>query len=69
MGLAERRSADRLKKDDYPALESRIDEAAEFDVQIDVAWEALAIDGCARQLRRVLPGGVLRTAGQRAQCL
>jgi hypothetical protein len=43
MGLAERRGAERFKNDDYPGWKSRIDEAAGFDVPVDVAWEELAV--------------------------
>lgn len=42
MGLAERRAAERFKTDDYPAWKTRIDEAAGFDVPVDVAWDELA---------------------------
>jgi hypothetical protein len=43
MGLAERRSVERFKNDDYPGWKSRIDEAAGFEVPIEVAWEELAV--------------------------
>ncbi|MET9913389.1 hypothetical protein ABZZ74_42640 [Streptomyces sp. NPDC006476] len=43
MGLAERRSVERFKSEDYPAWKSRIDAAAGFEVPIEVAWEELAV--------------------------
>jgi hypothetical protein len=43
MGLAERRSVERFKNEDYPGWKSRIDEAAGFDVPIEVTWEELAV--------------------------
>jgi hypothetical protein len=43
MGLAERRGAERFKNDDYPSWKSRIDEAAGFEVPVEVAWEELAV--------------------------
>lgn len=43
MGLAERRSVERFKSEDYPAWKSRIDEAAGFEVPIEVTWEELAV--------------------------
>jgi hypothetical protein len=43
MGLAERRAAEKFKTDDYPAWKARIDEAAGFDVPLDVSWDELAV--------------------------
>jgi hypothetical protein len=43
MGLAERRGVERFKNDVYPGWKSRIDEAAGFEVPIEVAWEELAV--------------------------
>ncbi|MEV4558387.1 hypothetical protein AB0K51_15545 [Kitasatospora sp. NPDC049285] len=43
MGLAERRSVERFKNDDYPGWKSRIDEAAGFEVPIEVEWQELAV--------------------------
>src|SRR5260370_38041422 len=43
MGLAERRGAERFKTDDYRGWKSRIDEAAGFDVPVEVAWDELAV--------------------------
>jgi hypothetical protein len=43
MGLAERRSVERFKNEDYPGWKSRIDEAAGFEVPIEVSWDELAV--------------------------
>ena len=43
MGLAERRGVERFKNDDYPGWKARIDEAAGFEVPVEVAWEELAV--------------------------
>lgn len=43
MGLAERRGVERFKNDDYPGWKTRIDEAAGFEVPVEVAWEELAV--------------------------
>ena len=42
MGLAERRAAERWKNDYYPDWKARIDQAADFDVLVEVSWEQLA---------------------------
>jgi hypothetical protein len=43
MGLAERRSAERFKNEDYPGWKSQIDQAAGFDVPVEVNWDELAV--------------------------
>jgi hypothetical protein len=43
MGLAERRGVERFKNDDYPGWKSRIDEAAGFEVPVEVEWQELAV--------------------------
>ncbi len=43
MGLAERRGVERFKNGDYPGWKSRIDEAAGFEVLVEVAWEELGV--------------------------
>ncbi|WP_194911757.1 hypothetical protein [Catenulispora rubra] len=43
MGLAERRSVERFKNEDYPGWKARIDEAAGFDVTFEVSWDELAV--------------------------
>lgn len=55
MGLAERRSAERFKNEDYPGWKSQIDEAAGFDVQIEVAWEELAVPDYADSYAEYFP--------------
>ncbi|HET9169114.1 MAG TPA: hypothetical protein VFN97_06745 [Actinospica sp.] len=55
MGLAERRSAERFKNEDYPGWKSRIDEAAGFDVQIEVAWDELAVADYADSYAEYFP--------------
>ncbi len=43
MGLAERRGVEQFKNDDYPGWKSRIDEAAGYEVPVEVNWEELAV--------------------------
>ena len=43
MGLAERRSVERFKNEDYPGWKARIDEAAGFEVPFEVSWDELAV--------------------------
>ena len=55
MGLAERRGAERFKNDAYPAWKARIDEAAGFEVPVEVAWEELAVAGYADSYAEFFP--------------
>ena len=55
MGLAERRAAEQFKNNDYPAWKARIDEAAGFDVAIDVLWDELATDEYASSYTSFFP--------------
>jgi hypothetical protein len=55
MGLAERRSAERFKNEDYPGWKSRIDEAAGFEITIDVAWDELAVPDYADRYAEYFP--------------
>jgi hypothetical protein len=55
MGLAERRSADRFATEDYPGWKSRIDEAAGFEVPIEVAWAELAVADYADSYAEYFP--------------
>jgi hypothetical protein len=55
VGLAERRSVERFKNDDYPGWKARIDEAAGFDVPIEVAWEELAVADYADSYAEYFP--------------
>ena len=43
MGLAERRAVEQFKTDDYPEWKAKIDQAAGFDVPVEVAWEELGV--------------------------
>lgn len=45
MGLAERRAATEFEINHYPALKQKIDEAAGFDVPIEVRWDTLHRQG------------------------
>jgi hypothetical protein len=42
MGLAERRGVERFKNEEYPGWKARIEQAAGFEVPLEVAWEELA---------------------------
>jgi hypothetical protein len=55
MGLAERRSAERFKNEDYPGWKARIDEAAGFEVSIEVAWDELAVADYADSYAEYFP--------------
>jgi hypothetical protein len=55
MGLAERRSAERFKNEDYPGWKARIDEAAGFEVPIEVAWDELAVPDYADSYAEYFP--------------
>jgi len=55
MGLAERRSVERFKNEDYPGWKSRIDEAAGFEVPVEVAWEELAVADYADRYAEYFP--------------
>lgn len=45
MGLAERRAAQDFETNHWPALKKKIDEAAGFEVDIEVKWDTLAKEG------------------------
>lgn len=55
MGLAERRAVEQFKNEVYPGWKSRIDEAAGFEVLIEVAWEELAVDDYASSYAEFFP--------------
>jgi hypothetical protein len=55
MGLAERRSAERFKNEDYPGWKARIDAAAGFEVPIEVAWDELAVPDYADRYAEYFP--------------
>jgi hypothetical protein len=47
MGLAERRAVKAFQDNKLPALKSEIDDAAGFEVNLEVNWDAIAKDGNA----------------------
>ncbi len=55
MGLAERRAAGRFKDDEYPGWKARIDQAAGFEVPVEVAWEELAVADYADSYTEFFP--------------
>lgn len=55
MGLAERRSAERFTTEDYPGWKAKIDEAAGFEVPIEVAWAELAVPDYADSYAEYFP--------------
>src|SRR6516164_3888833 len=55
MGLAERRAVERFKNDDYPGWKSRIDQAAGFEVPVEVAWEELSVEDYADSYAEFFP--------------
>ncbi|MCP3136297.1 hypothetical protein [Pyxidicoccus xibeiensis] len=55
MGLAERRAAKQFEETQYPKLKQQIDQAAHFDVPVDVNWQTLAIDGSAHLYEECFP--------------
>jgi hypothetical protein len=55
MGLAERRAIEQFKNDMWPGLKAQIDEAAGFDVPVEVAWEQLAVNDYASSYSNFFP--------------
>ena len=55
MGLAERRAIERFKNDEYPGWKARIDQAAGFEVPVEVAWEELAVADYADSYTEFFP--------------
>lgn len=47
LGLAERRAIKTYQENTYPALKKAIDDAAGFEVPVEVNWDAVAIPGQA----------------------
>jgi hypothetical protein len=60
MGLAEHRSVERFKNDDHPGWKAQIDEAAGFEVPLEVEWEELAVDDFAERYAEHFPMVFLR---------
>lgn len=55
MGLAERRAAAQFKTDVFPGWKSQLDEAAGFEINVDVAWDELAVDEFADRYATLFP--------------
>jgi hypothetical protein len=55
MGLAERRGVEQFKNGDYPGWRSRINEAAGFEVPVEVNWEELAVADYASSYAEFFP--------------
>ncbi len=55
MGLAEKRAIKEFQDNSYPGLKKDIDEAAKFEVALDVQWETLAAEGYAHMLGEAIP--------------
>jgi hypothetical protein len=47
MGLAERRAAEKFRTEEYPGWKTQLDEAAGFDLPVEVAWDELGVEGYA----------------------
>lgn len=48
MGLAERRVTQEFQTNELPALKKRVDEAAGFELPLEIGWERLTPDGESR---------------------
>jgi len=55
MGLAERRGVERFRNDEYPGWKAKIDQAAGFEVPVEVAWDELATEGYASDYGSFFP--------------
>jgi hypothetical protein len=55
MGLAERRAAIQFAETVYPKLRKEIDEAASFEVPVEVDWDTLAAEGSAHLYEAAWP--------------
>jgi hypothetical protein len=55
MGLAERRAAEQFKTEQYPEWKRKIDEAAGFEVPVEVSWDQLAVDDYATSYAQFFP--------------
>ena len=55
MGLAERRAVQRFADEQYPQWKARIDEAAGFEVPVEVAWDELAVADYADSYAEFFP--------------
>jgi hypothetical protein len=55
MGLAERRAAKQFETSQFPQLKKKIDEAAHFEVPVEVKWETLATEGSSHLYEECWP--------------
>ncbi|GAA4724282.1 hypothetical protein [Phytohabitans rumicis] len=55
MGLAERRAAEQFKTEEFPGWQRQIDEAAGFEVPVEVEWAELAVDDYASRYTEFFP--------------
>jgi hypothetical protein len=55
MGLAERRAVLRFAEEDYPAWKEQIEQAAGFDVPVEVEWDELAVPDYASSYAEFFP--------------
>ncbi len=55
MGLAERRAAKHFAENKYPEIKKQIDQAAGFDVPVEVNWDQLAVDDYANDYEENFP--------------
>lgn len=55
MGLAERRAAAQFKTDVFPDWKRQLGEAAGFEINVDVAWDELAVEEFADRYVDLFP--------------
>lgn len=55
MGLAERRAAEQFRTEQFPDWQRKINEAASFEVPVEVAWSELAVDDYATSYGEFFP--------------
>lgn len=55
MGLAERRAVEQFKNDEWPGWKAQIDQAAGFEIPVDVAWDQLAVEDYAHSYASFFP--------------
>lgn len=55
MGLAERRAIQEFKDKSYPSLKKEIDQAAGFEVPVEVQWDTLAVEGLSHLTEESFP--------------
>ena len=55
MGLAERRAVKSFQDTKYPKLKAEIDQAAGFEVEIEVKWDTLAVEDYAELYEDAFP--------------